>query len=187
MNLIFRLLLLIFVLSACTNYSANEIDQNKIGKIIGLTQGLGITFNKLFDGSALSISYDQASIHYEPDEVNAKEKRHRNSKTFNFTVLGNEAQLPIRLFIRGYFKGSDIDQAKILFSIGNKDITIPLELNDTKIFGCIDGVLPDRETLIEWKMELIEFTDEPISISLDSIDIVVIGSLANKECGQEKG
>ena len=91
------------------------------------------------------------------------------------------------MFIRGSFEASDINQAKFVLSIGNKDINIPLELNDTNIFGCIDTVLPDRETLIQWKMELIEFTDEPISISLDSIDIVVIGSLANKECDQEKG
>ena len=76
MNLTFHLLFLIFVTSACTNYSVNEINQNNdINKIIGLTQGMAITFNKSFDGSALSILYDQASIHSESNEVVDIKKR----------------------------------------------------------------------------------------------------------------
>ena len=177
MNSIFGLFLIILMLTGCANSSVN---MNESGMIIGLSQGMGITFNRSHDGSELSILYEQARINYDSNDIATNNKKDRYSTSF--TLLTSKVGIPIRYIIRGDLKAPDKNQAKIIFLVGGKKINLPLFLDGSAFFSCFDQTLTEVETLTEWEMELAELKNEGATLIMETIDIAIINSNMPKEC-----
>lgn len=158
----------------------NKTEMNEPGKFIGLSQGVGVTFNRAPDGSALSLLYDYAQINYDPKDFASGNKKTRYSSSF--TLLTNKRGVSIRYLIRGDLRASDKNQAKISFLIENKKINVPISVDGAAFLACFDYVLPEVETLVEWEMELAELKNEAAIMSLDSIDIVVMNQHLPRDC-----
>ena len=180
MFLVLLVLFLLFVLSGCSNVTApSSSDKEDSMPIIGLSHGMGITFTRSFDGSALSIMYDKAQINYGADGVMPSNgKLHFEA---GFTLITGKTELPLRFFLRGFHKAPESNPVKLSFSIADTILNQHVLPNEGNYVICIDAILKEKENNIAWKAELAQQAGESGSFTIDTIDIAVIDKNAVSE------
>jgi hypothetical protein len=137
--------------------------------IIGLSSGMGLSFNISPGGGSLSILYDNAKV--EIPGAAAEIPGGTKSQSRRFSLVSAAKGQNFRFFIRGFSKTPANAAAKLEVVAGSKSVDLSASLAQEDYMTCFDATADGSTLDVVWTGTVKQVKGEDSYLTVDSIDI----------------